>query len=66
MRLPIMIDPKKLAAMEIMNLIFLHTAIVRPDLTPLLGCRMVRMSLDHGLSALSCVGFAIFAAAVAG
>jgi predicted ATPase len=66
MRLPTMTNPMKLAAMEIMNLIFLHTAIVQPELTPLIGCRMVKMSLDHGLSALSCVGFAIFAAAVAG
>ena len=66
MRLPIMTDPKKISAMEIMNIIFLHAAIVRPELTPLIGCRMVRLSLDYGLSALSCVGFAIFAAAVAG
>ena len=66
MRLPIMKDPMKLAAMEIMNLIFLYTAIVKPELAPLIGCRMVRISLDHGLSALSCIGFAIFAATVAG
>ena len=66
LRLPVMTDPKKVAAMEMMNLIFLYTSLVRPELTPILGCRMVRLSLDHGLSVFSCVGFAVFAVAVAG
>ena len=61
-----MADPKKIAAMEMMNLIFLYTSLVKPELTPILGCRMVRLSLDHGLSAFSCIGFASFAVAVAG
>lgn len=66
MRLPIMTDSKKLAAMEMMNLIFLYTSLVKPELTPILGCRMVRLSLNHGLSVFSCIGFAVFAVAVAG
>ena len=66
LRIPIMTDPKKIAAMEMMNLIFLYTSLVKPELTPILGCRMVRLSLDHGLSAFSCIGFASFAVAVAG
>ena len=66
LRIPIMTDPKKLAAMEMMNLIFFYTFFVKPELTPLLGCRMVRLSLDHGLSAFSCIGFTLFALSVAG
>ena len=66
LRIPVMSDPKKIAAMEMMNLIFLYTSLVKPELTPILGCRMVRLSLDHGLSAFSCIGFASFAVAVAG
>jgi predicted ATPase len=65
LRLPLMTDPKKLAAMEMMNLIFFYVVLVKPDLAPIIGCRMVRLSLDHGLSAVSCVGFVAFAASVA-
>jgi histidine kinase len=65
MRLPLMTDAKKLAAMEMMNLIFLYVVLVKPDLAPIIGCRMVGMSLDHGLSAVYCVGFVAFAASVA-
>ena len=63
---PIMTDSRKLAAMEMMNLIFLYTSLVKPELTPILGCRMVRLSLNHGLSVFSCIGFVVFAVAVAG
>jgi predicted ATPase len=65
LRLPLMTDAKKLAAMEMMNLIFFYVVLVKPDLAPLVGCRMVGLSLDHGLSAVSCVGFGAFAASVA-
>jgi predicted ATPase len=65
LRIPIMTDQKKLAAMEMMNLIFLYTSLVKPELTSILGCRMVQLSLDHGLSAFSCIGFVSFAVAVA-
>ena len=66
LRLPLMTDSKKLAAMEMMNIIFFYTVFVKPELAPILGSRMVRMSLDHGLSAVCCVGFVVFAASVAG
>jgi predicted ATPase len=65
LRLPLMTDSKKLAAMEMMNLIFFYVVFVKPDLAPLISCRMVGLSLDHGLSAVSCVGFVAFAASVA-
>jgi predicted ATPase len=66
LRLPSMTDTKKLAAMEMMNLMFFYVVFVKPDLAPILGSRMVRMSLDHGLSAVSCIGFVVFAASLAG
>jgi predicted ATPase len=66
LRLPAMTDSKKIAAMEMMNLIFLYTSVAKPEIAPILSVRMVQLSLDHGLIPISCVAFAAFAASVAG
>jgi predicted ATPase len=57
LRLPYMMDPKKLAAMQMMNLTYLYAFMGDQELALLLGFRMVSLSLDHGLSTESCVGF---------
>jgi predicted ATPase len=59
LRLPLMTDPNKLAVMQMMNLTFTYAFMGDEELAPLLGFRMVSMSLDHGLSPVSCVGFVV-------
>jgi predicted ATPase len=61
MRLPHMEDASKLAAMQMLNLVVLSGILANPALVPLVGFRMVRLTLDHGLCAVSCVGFVLFA-----
>ena len=53
-----MTDPKKLAAMQILNLLFLNTKVSRQDLFPSVVLRMMKMTLSDGLSAMSSVAFA--------
>uniref|UniRef100_A0A7S3DSP7 Uncharacterized protein n=1 Tax=Entomoneis paludosa TaxID=265537 RepID=A0A7S3DSP7_9STRA len=64
MRLPEMTDPQKLAAMQVLNLIFVAVAVVNIELTAVIGLKMISLTLDHGLSALSCVAFGVFAFSV--
>jgi predicted ATPase len=66
LRLPNMTDPEKLAAMQMLNLTFLYAFLGENQLAPLLGFRMVSLSLDHGLSAVSCVGFVVMAMMLCG
>jgi predicted ATPase len=61
LRLPNMVDTNKLAAMQLLNLVFLSAYIELQSLVPLIGLRLVRMSLDYGLCAVSCIGFAAYA-----
>lgn len=60
LRLPLMTDENKLAAMQMLNLVFLSALLSNDKIIPILGFRMVRMSLDYGICAVSCIGFALF------
>jgi predicted ATPase len=66
LRLPHMQDTSKLAAMQMMNLVILYGYIGHQALVPLVGFRMVRLTLDHGLCTMSCVGFILFAGLLCG
>jgi predicted ATPase len=57
-RLPDMSDPKQLTAMQVLNLLFLNTFLHRRELFPFVVLKMMKMSLQHGLSAMSSVAFA--------
>jgi predicted ATPase len=57
-RLPHMTDPNKLAAMQILNMLFLNTYIARRDLYPFVVLKMMKLTLTDGLSAISSVAFA--------
>jgi len=59
LRLPVITDPKTLAAMHILNLLFFYTFLHDKELTPLIGMRIIRITLDHGLGAVSCIGFVL-------
>jgi histidine kinase len=59
-RLPHMTDPKKIAAMQILNMLFLNTFLARPDMFPFVVVKMMKLTLADGLSAISAVAFAGF------
>jgi predicted ATPase len=61
LRLPHMDDSSKLAAMQMLNLVVPYGIIEHHELVPLVGFRMVSLTLDHGLCAVSCVGIVLFA-----
>lgn len=60
LQLPLMQNQSKLAVMKIMNTIFLYVLLVDPMLIPFFGLRMVRLSLEYGLNAMSSVGFILY------
>lgn len=60
LRLPLMDDPEKIAAMQMMNIMFLYAYVAVPSLAPLIAVRMVKLTLEHGLCDISCVGFVTF------
>jgi predicted ATPase len=56
MRLPVMANTRALAACQVLNLIFLYAVLVKTELAPLVGVSLVRLTLQHGLCPVSCVG----------
>jgi predicted ATPase len=65
-RLPAMDDQQKIAAMQMLNIVFLYAALVDPESAPFVAIKMVEMTLAYGLSTVSCVGFSVFAVLVCG
>lgn len=61
LKLPTMRDPKKLASMRIMMLLFAYTLSGRPMLTPLLALRRVQMTIERGLSEMASGAFSSLA-----
>lgn len=66
LRLPLMDNPEKIAAMQMMNIMFLYAYIAVPSLAPLIATRMVKLSLEYGLSDVSSVGFVTYAMLLCG
>ena len=56
MKLSPITDKKKLGAMKIMNLLMASAFIAQGELVPLIACRMVRTTLQSGLTGASAVG----------
>jgi hypothetical protein len=52
----IMTDENSLGAMNIMNLLVASPFVAQGELVPLLACRMVRVTLKHGITGTSAVG----------
>lgn len=57
-RISPMTDPRKLAAMQILNMLFLNTNIGRKELFPFVVLKMMKLTLLDGMSAFSSVAFA--------
>lgn len=60
LRLPPMIDLKKIAAMMILQILFLNAYYARPLLATLISCRIIEMTQNYGASAISSLGFASY------
>ncbi|WP_353571573.1 ATP-binding sensor histidine kinase [Candidatus Albibeggiatoa sp. nov. BB20] len=58
--LPLMRDPKKLAAMRIMSSAVMPALLTKPELFPLLVFRLVNDSIHHGNSPVSAYGYASY------
>jgi predicted ATPase len=66
LRLPFKTDRRVLAASQILNLIYLYATSAKPELAPLVGFALVRLTLKHGLCPISCMGFISFAMCLCG
>ena len=60
LRLPLLKDPEKIAAMQLMNLMLMYAYFVRPELMPFLAFRMVHLTIRSGLCAIASVGFTTY------
>jgi predicted ATPase len=58
LRLPKMTDDIHLACMQVLNLLLMDTFLHRNKLFPFVILKMLKLSLDNGLSAMSSVAFA--------
>jgi predicted ATPase len=66
LRLPLMTNERKLAAVHLLNQLFMYCCQNRPFLAPLLGFRVVSLTLDFGISTTSCLGFVALGAILSG
>ena len=60
LRLPSMTDGHAASAMIVMNILFPSAFFCNPLLFPLLIMRMIKISVNKGLAAVSCVAFALY------
>lgn len=61
LKIPVASNGTKIAAMQMMNHLFLYAYVAAPGLAPLLSARMVKLSLEHGRCDASSIGFVTFA-----
>ena len=60
LQLPRMKDSKKLAAMQVLNHFVLYTVYTAPNLSALVVMRMIDLTVKHGISAISSMGFVLY------
>ena len=59
-RLPALTDERLISIQLVLNVMWLSAYYSQPGLAAMISCRMVQLSVDHGVSNVSCVGFAMF------
>mmetsp|Transcript_11429 Transcript_11429/g.17700 ORF Transcript_11429/g.17700 Transcript_11429/m.17700 type:complete len:1051 (-) Transcript_11429:44-3196(-) len=62
--LPLIVNQEKLYAMQMMNMVLPSCFFCRKELLPLVACRMLRLTLKHGIGGSSSVAFAVYAAII--
>ena len=58
--LPLMEDTDLLSAMRMMSIIYLHAFDCRPPMAPFIACRIIQLSLRHGMSGISSLGLSVY------
>lgn len=66
LRMPLMDNPGKVAAMQMMNIVFLYAYIAIPSLASMIALRMVKLTMQNGLCDVSSVAFATYAMLLCG
>lgn len=66
MRLAAMTDSRLISVQIVLNVMWLSAYYNNAVLAAMISCRMVELSIHHGASVVSCVGFAMFATVVLG
>ena len=61
LRLPALQDTETIAAMHMLNLLFAYSFLSQMELAPFIGFKMVEITVERGLCAVSCIGFVIYA-----
>jgi predicted ATPase len=64
--LPSMTDTHQLAVMQMLNVTYLYAFSGQLELAPLIGFRMLSLTLEHGVCPVSCVGFVVLAMLLCG
>jgi predicted ATPase len=59
-RLPLATDPKVVAATRVLSRMASAAYFARPTLLPVLACRLVAMSVEHGLSSVTSYALAVY------
>jgi hypothetical protein len=59
MRLPPIENERKLACLQVLQLMFVNCVLVRPMLAPYVNLKMMKITLLHGLSPISSLAFAM-------
>jgi predicted ATPase len=60
LRLPLISDETKLQCLQILNVMVLPCLLQRPKFTPFVMLKIMKLTLQHGLSALAAPAFAIY------
>ena len=60
MRMHIIVDPEKLACLQVLHLMFSTALLARPKFTPFIVLTMMEITMSNGLSAFSSLAFAYF------
>ena len=60
LKMPLMVDPRKIACIEFLNLIFMASYRLRSPYAPLAAFRSVTLSLKYGLHKYTASGFSVY------
>lgn len=60
LRLPVNVNEDKLACIRILQMMYLHSLMARPHLSPLLTMKSINITLEHGLCAMCAPCFASY------
>ena len=66
LRLPVLQEPSTIAAMHMLNLLFVYAFLSKIELAPFIGFKMIEITLAKGVCAVSCVGFGVYAMVLSG